>query len=881
MLDRDEALAEAIPRAALALAITSALYAMGDFMVPGNFELEVPYYFLATWIPTATLLCHRYGLVTPRTNVLVADLLWTLLVGFGLGFAPQVTISGTAFILSLKWLASALLLPWPVYMQLASVAVGLTLYFGTMMTAPQLGIVYVHQWLLPPIAAVLSIVGARILAKSREQAEQLRRLLQYSEQQLHTLINLSPDGVFVVQDDRIAFANDRVAIFLGYDAPQALISKSLADLTVPSEHARLEAFAREASTTTRPLPARSLQLLHHDGTPVPATLTCAPVSYRGSTASQVTLRDLTITRGDLTLLEGERHVLEAIASGSSLSNQLDSICRLIEELDPSIRTSVLLANAEGSHLYHGAAPSLSPAYVAAIDGVEIREGNGTCGTAAARREPIVTADIAHDPNWSDYRLLAREHGLAACWSTPILSASGELLGTFATYSRLPTNPAQETARLVQHATHLASIAIQRHRLEQRQLDEAEISSTLATLGRALISSLDRRVLLQQLCDATRSALHTDVSHVYLLDRDEDMLEAVASRGDTPEQWEAIQALRLTPSHIPVFLEKLQALGSLEVSETTNTDLLPTALQAAYGIRSGIFAPLRSGTALVGAIAAGYRHTNAAFSAHQHRLARGIAQLASLALDNSRLLEELDGANRIKSNFVATMSHELRTPLNVLIGYQDLLLDDEFGPLTSDQQEIVRRLSFHARQLLVLVNDTLDLSRLESGRMTITAETIDLGGFIENLRKETEEAWGHRGLTLGFDVEGGSTLHSDPVKLHVILRSLIANAVKFTEHGSVRVAVRRQGNGIEIVVSDTGIGIPEEARDIIFEPFQQAAPTISNRFGGAGLGLHIVKRLLDVLGGTIAVASTVGSGSTFTLLVPDLPSDTDIATPSPA
>lgn len=868
MTETDKALAAAIPHTSLALLTASALYGLGDLLVPGDTELEVPYYFLAMWIPTATWLCQRFNVVSPRANILVGDVCWTLLVALGLGVAPHVTVSGTAFILSLKWLTSALFLPWPVSLQVFSSGIGLFLYFGTVYASADLQVAYVHQWALPPVAAVLSVIGCRILNRSREQARAHMQLVEQSERQLQSLVDLSPDGMLVAQSEVVVFANERVAHILGYLAPSDLVGMNLTHLARVAERQRLQQFLHRAATGSSPVPPLLLDLARRDGGLVPISLSAAPVAYRGNTSLQLTLRDMTVPQRNLILLEGERQVLEGIARGVELHQELASICQIIEKLSPSTRSSILITNLEGTQLFHSAAPSLPASYTDRVNGLAIADGNGTCGTCAFRREIIVTEDITQDPLWRDYQELARAHGLAACWSTPIVSASGDLLGTFAMYSGEPRRPTDEDLRLVQHATHLASIAIQRQRTEQRRSDEAELFSTLATVGRALISSLERSVLLQRLCEATRTALHADLSHVYLLDREHDILAAAAGSGDSPDQWEIVRTVTFPRQAMAVALEQLRQHESLEVSPNANTHLLPAGSQSFYGIHSGLFVELRNGDELLGILTAGYRRERAAFRDHQHRMLRGIAQLASLALENSRLMEELNGANRIKSNFVATMSHELRTPLNVLIGYQDLLLDEEFGPLTAAQHDIVRRLGFHARQLLLLVNDTLDLSRLESGKMEIHSELISLTLFVERLRRETEEAWGHRGLTLRFQVEGAPTLRSDAAKLHVILRSLIANAVKFTQEGTVNVSARSSGNAVEIVVEDTGIGIPPDAVDIIFEPFTQAAPTISNRFGGAGLGLHIVKRLLDLLGGTISVTSTLGAGSTFHVIVPN-------------
>jgi signal transduction histidine kinase/PAS domain-containing protein len=864
--DGDSALARAIPRVAVVLSLAGALYGAGDILRPGATHLEVPYYAVACAIPLLGWLGHRLRLLSPITAILLIDFTWTSLVALGLLLAPNATISGSAYILSLKWLGSALLLPWPLRLQQFTAAFGLLLYFACLLALAPGAPLYVHQWMLPPIAAVLSVFGARTLHSGRQRARRQAERIEHSEQLLRNLLDHSPDGMFVSRAGTIVFANERLVRYLRAPDRAALIGSPAADLAIAADRPRLAAFLAAAAHDARPGMSESLHFagIFND---LPVTVSAAPLLFQGNRCVQITVRETTSEQRNLILLDGERQVLEQIASGAPLAEQLESICRIIERMEPELRTSILLASADGTRLEHGAAPSLHRDLRDAVDGLEIRDGNGTCGTAAARLAPVDTADVLADPAWTAYRELARQHDIAACWSTPILAPDGELLGTFASYSRRPGPPSEEWVRIVQHATHLARVAVQRQRMENERNEQSQLFSTLADVGRVLISSLEEPVLLQQLCRSTRKALGADVSHVYLVDPEDDTFVPMAGDGDSDEQWEQLKVVRISRSIVADVLAHVDTTDSVEISAGRNPHLLPQGFQAAYGIHSGLFVALRRGPTLIGTITAGHRSPQPPFSEHQHRIARGIAQLASLALSNSRLMGELDRANQVKSNFVATMSHELRTPLNVLIGYQDLLLDEELGPLNETQRDIVARLSQYSRQLLMLVNDTLDLSRLESGRVEIQTEAIDVGALLAKMRIEAGEAWGDRGLKLDFSSEDGLTLWSDPAKLHVVLRCLIGNAVKFTEAGTITVRVAQVGGEIELSVADTGIGIAPEDRQLIFEPFTQAAPGISARFGGAGLGLHIVKRFLDLLGGTIALESTPGAGSTFRVRLP--------------
>src|SRR6195256_2772394 len=174
------------------------------------------------------------------------------------------------------------------------------------------------------------------------------------------------------------------------------------------------------------------------------------------------------------LLAGEKRLLEMIARGDSRAPILDALCRLVEELASGALSSILLLDAKANRLRHGAAPSLPIAYTEAIAGIVIGPSVGSCGTAAYRGEPVMVRDIATDPLWADFRDLALAHGLRACWSTPIRSSDGKVLGTFATYYREPRSPTTQDHNLIEQVTHLASIAIEREQAEEVLREQASL-----------------------------------------------------------------------------------------------------------------------------------------------------------------------------------------------------------------------------------------------------------------------------------------------------------------------------------------------------------------------------------------------------------------------
>ncbi|HUI25872.1 MAG TPA: ATP-binding protein [Candidatus Kryptonia bacterium] len=403
--------------------------------------------------------------------------------------------------------------------------------------------------------------------------------------------------------------------------------------------------------------------------------------------------------------------------------------------------------------------------------------------------------------------------------------------------------------------------------ESERQQEARISSALARVSEELISSLDTPSLLERLCRLTTEVLECDVSRTWLWQPADDVYVPVSGYGDPPEEREATRVLRVPRAAAAELLPALEQRGVVQVQMKQFPHLDIPALAQHLDITVVLYMALRQGSELIGFQTAAFRHREQRFGAAQERLAAGVAHIASLALANARLVEELERANRLKSDFVATMSHELRTPLNVIIGYDTLLLDGEYGPLTLEQEETLRKVDKRSQELLDLINATLDMSRLENGRLPIEISEVRLAALLREIENETRAVLKPEVTLMWQPVPDGMLIRTDQIKLKVVLKNLVANAMKFTPRGCITVAAQTRDQGVEIAVSDTGIGIAAEDLPIIFEPFRQADSSSTRRYGGVGLGLYIARRLLEVLGGTIAVESEIDRGSTFRVWLP--------------
>jgi PAS domain S-box-containing protein len=408
----------------------------------------------------------------------------------------------------------------------------------------------------------------------------------------------------------------------------------------------------------------------------------------------------------------------------------------------------------------------------------------------------------------------------------------------------------------------------RKRAEEAQRQAAEVTAALARVGQEMVSSLDGPVLLSKLCRLTTEVLACDVSYTLLWERGKDVLAPVAGYGDTPEQWESIRALVIPRAALAESVARIDREGLVHWVGEALRDAAAVPLAVRFGISASLTVALRRGGEMSGLLVAAYRGRREPFNTQQERIAQGVAQLASMALENARLVEELRRADRLKSEFVATMSHELRTPLNAIIGYNDLMTEGEFGPLTPEQDDVMRRVQQSSLQLLDLINATLDLSRLERGELPLDLRDVELPQLLSQVDADTRALPDKPGVRLSWEVASHlPPFRTDPVKLMLVLKNLIANALKFTERGSVAVAVRGCEEGVEITVTDTGVGIAPEHHALIFEPFRQLEPCLTRRHAGVGLGLYIARRMLDALGGTITLDSELGRGSTFRVWLP--------------
>jgi PAS domain S-box-containing protein len=641
-----------------------------------------------------------------------------------------------------------------------------------------------------------------------------------------TVFRESPDGIIVVdaRDGTIIEANRAVRQALGYE-PRWLIGVEFATLQGdPQAGAPLQECVRLQGAVVEDQELRRI-----DGSPCPVHLRASLADWGERPVIIVTLRDVRERRQ---AQDARRRAEERFRS--IFDNTIEGIFQTTPD----------------GH-YIAANPALARIY-----------GYETADELTARLTDIAGQLYVDPSRRGEFRRLLEKTGVVQGFESQVYRQDGSV--TWISENARAVRDAD--GALLYYEGTVIDIAM-RKAAEAAQRVEAEVASALARVGEEMIASIDSPQILDRLCQLTAEVLACDWSQALLWEAEDDVyLPAAVASASAPT---LPPGTRIPRRLLAGLLHRLEHEEVALLDADACRALPPQLLPPGQHCSAALYFAIRRGGVGVGVLMAGYRVHPEPFTHAQVRIARGVAHLAALALEHARLLDALAQANRLKSEFVATMSHELRTPLNIILGYNDLLQERSFGSLTPEQAEILVRVGRSGQELLELVNATLDLSRLETGKLPVDLAVVALDQVVRQIDDEARELLRDRpGLALRWELAPDlPALRTDAGKLKVILKNLITNAVKFTERGEVVVRGTAVSAGLELTVSDTGIGIAPEALPIIFEAFRQADSSMTRRYGGVGLGLHVVQRLVDLLGGTVNVHSAVGVGSTFRIWLP--------------
>jgi signal transduction histidine kinase len=598
------------------------------------------------------------------------------------------------------------------------------------------------------------------------------------------------------------------------------------------------------------------------------------------------------------LTQAHAQVTEALEQQTATSEVLKVISRSAFDLQPVLETLVenatRLCDADKGFIFRldgdvyrlAVAQGTTPEYVEFIRNNPIRPGRDTLvGRTALERQTIHIPDALKDPEYRWQESQQRGH-FRTMLGVPMLR-EGSPIGVIAIWRGEPQPFSDRQIELVTTFADQAVIAVENVRLfKELNARTAALSrsveqlTALGEVGRAVSSTLDLETVLATI--VTRAVQLSELDGGVVFEYDEAAEEFVhrvatetggalakARRATRVRKGEGVvgqTAITLEPAQVP----DITVPGAYESRLRAN---LITS-----GVRAVLAVPMLSEDRLLGCLVVS-RNQPGAFSAETIDLLRTFATQSALAIQNARLFleiadksQQLEAASRHKSEFLANMSHELRTPLNAVIGFSEVLLQRMFGDLNTKQDEYLKDIYASGQHLLSLINDILDLSKIEAGRMELAPAPFHLPSTLENAVTLVRERAARHGIALQVDVDPRlGEIVGDERKVKQILLNLLSNAVKFTaEGGRISLKGSRTDGAVEISVTDTGIGIAPEDQAAIFEEFRQVGSDETRKQEGTGLGLTLAKKFVELHGGQIWVESEPGRGSTFTFTLPIKP-----------
>ena len=535
---------------------------------------------------------------------------------------------------------------------------------------------------------------------------------------------------------------------------------------------------------------------------------------------------------------------------------------------------------EGELYRVAASVGFSPETKALVEANPISPGRGTtAGRTALTANVVHIPDARSDPEYT-FGEFIRVAKTPTMLGVPLLR-EGVPVGVIVLARQRVEPFSDKQIELVRTFADQAVIAIENARLfnELRARTEelgrsVEELKMLSEVGQAVSSTLDLRAVSSKILNASLGVTWANAGAIFRYIRAERAFRLVEAVGWDEALQNSVGDLRVAEAETAMgeAAARRTPVQIVDLAARPSAPLRDASLAA--GFHSALIVPLVGAERTLGAIVL-MRREAGEFPPETVRLLQTLASQSVLAIQNARLFreiadksEQLALASQHKSQFLANMSHELRTPLNAILGYAELLVDGIYGVLPEKAQGVLERVQNNGQHLLALINDVLDLAKIEAGQLTLTIEDYALPEVVRSVVTATEPLATAKGLKFTTDVQDNMPMaHGDARRVSQVLLNLVGNAIKFTDQGEVGITASLANGQFVLEVRDTGPGIADADQERIFGEFQQIDNSSTRKKGGTGLGLAISKRMVEIQGGMISVESTLGQGSTFRVVLP--------------
>jgi signal transduction histidine kinase len=509
--------------------------------------------------------------------------------------------------------------------------------------------------------------------------------------------------------------------------------------------------------------------------------------------------------------------------------------------------------------------------------------NTGMGRVLRTKQTVQITDAQTEPAYTNdpQRFAILHHaGARSVLNVPMLKED-ELIGTIGIFRQEVRPFTDKQIELVTSFARQAVIAIENVRLlnelRARTADLARSVEELQALGQvsqAVNSTLDLATVLSTIVSRAVQLSGTEAGTIYEFDERQRELQLRSSHGMSDELIQALQDQHLGIGE-PTIDRAVACREPVQIEDLTASPSTPARdIVMRAGYRALLVVPLLGRDHVLGTLAV-RRKQPGEFPQRTVDLLKTFAAQSVLAIQNAHLFTEIDEKSRQleivsqhKSQFLANMSHELRTPLNAILGYTELILDSIYGDPSEKMREVLERLQLNGKHLLGLINDVLDLSKIEAGQLTLSLADYSLKDVVYTVFTAVESLATGKNLALTTDIAPNLPIgHGDERRLAQVLLNLVGNAIKFTDKGEVAIKATTADGLFTVAVTDTGPGIAPSDQGKIFEEFKQADNSATKRKGGTGLGLSIAKRIIEMHGGRIWVESEIGKGSMFAFTIP--------------